>query len=101
VIKNIEFTINGFENTSSLVDTAIATEQADKLCLEKMLLIKPIFEDERKNLTKFFQRRTSLKKKSRWMLIDISRNVISLGEKVTMARRGIRDLRNGRELHQL
>lgn len=47
MVKHIDFVSNGLENTSSLTDAAIVTEQTYKLGLEEVFMVEAILDDER------------------------------------------------------
>lgn len=64
MIKHVEFILNGLENTSSFVDTAVFAEQAEELGLKQVLAVEAVFDDEREDLVELFHGSAELEEES-------------------------------------
>lgn len=82
MVKDLEFVLNGVENPSGLIGAAIVAEQADKLGLEQVLVAETVLDDEGDDLVEFLHGSAELEEDGCRVLVDMRRNVGSLGKGV-------------------
>lgn len=87
MVERVELVLDGLEDAGRVGDAAVVAEQADELGLEEVFVAEAVLDDEGDDLAELLHGSAELEEDGCRVLVDMGRNVDSLGQRVVDRRR--------------
>lgn len=77
MVEGVDLHFDGVEHLDGVAQAPESAEEADELCLEVVLVVEAVFDDEREELVELFHGGAELEKDGGWVFVHMRRDVNS------------------------